>query len=208
MSKLEFKMEWPARAYEALGPSKLNATLRRHMRRATALNAMAAAAEIRKGITNDNYGPNAALTEAIKGSDKPLADRGQLFKSITHVVKDDFTAFAGVLRTDEKYNIAVALHEGFEAKVTPAMRGLFFVLYRASNGSTDPNTLTGRAAELFERYQDWLPLSPNTTAIVVAGRPFVDEAFKSVGLRNTVERNWQLALTSTFRDLKQEIEGQ
>lgn len=206
-TRMSIEMKAPARLKRAMGRGAVQSSLRRHIRRATALNALAAQREIRQVIQGGSFEANAALTAAIKGSSKPLVDKGDLFKSITHMVKDDFTAFAGVMRTDDHFNIALALHEGFEAKVTPAMRGLFFVLWQASTGNISPGDLNGRAAELFERFQDWRPLKNETTAIITPSRPFVDAAFRSAGLKSVATKNWNMALTRVFRDIKRQTES-
>lgn len=205
MTTIRIEFRGVKELHRALGPAQLRRSLHTHMRRATALNALAAQREIRQAIQTGDFSANTALTAAIKGSSKPLVDKGLLFKSITHVVEDDFTAFVGVMRTDSAFNVALSLHEGFEANVTPAMRGLFFVLWQASTGELPPAELDGRAAELFERYQDWRPLAPTTTTIVTAPRPFVDAAFRSSNLRGVVEKNWTMALTNVYRDVKNSV---
>lgn len=202
---IEFKGAERFRA--ALGAAELQANFRKRMRVATAQNALMVQAEARRLIQAGAYARNAALTAAIKGSSKPLADKGDLFKSITHFVEDDFTAYVGVMRTDDRYDLAVALHDGFEVSVTPAMRGMFFILWQASTGAVSSDKLTGRAAELFERYQDWLPLKASTTTIVTPPRPFIEAAFQSSGVRKKAEANWNLALKQVFKDVKSKAES-
>lgn len=81
-------------------------------------------AEIRRSIRAGEYEPNSAATIALKGSSKPLVDRGDLQRAITFEVqqgRDNRGRFnskggsvtIGVNRRSPKANIAEALHEGF-----------------------------------------------------------------------------------------------
>ncbi|MGD9749386.1 MAG: hypothetical protein AB7W59_00160 [Acidimicrobiia bacterium] len=187
----------------ALDHAAFESTLRRNMRVATQLNGHLAEAAVRRAIRAGSFAPNASLTIAIKGSSKPLVDQGSgIFQAITSEVIDDFRVFVGVLRADEHYDIALALHEGATISVTPAMRGMFFMLWLASQGSKPSSELTGRAAELWERMPGgWLPLKSSTTAIVIPGRPYLANAFNEATLRARVQRNWERAVAKTFREL-------
>lgn len=145
------------------------------------------------------FAKNAALTQAIKGSNKPLVDDGTLFQGITSKVIDDFTVFAGVLRTDKNFNVAAAVHEGAQVKVTPAMRRMFFMLWKASTGGIDPGQLTGRAKELFGRMQEgWLPLTSSASVIVIPPRRWVEVAFRNTQMTKLVRQNWERAMVVTF----------
>lgn len=182
-----------------------DSTLRRHMRTATQLNGHLAEAAVRRAIRAGTFTPNAALTIAIKGSSKPLVDSGSgIFQAVTSEVVDDFRVFVGVLRSSEHYDVALAIHEGVTITVTDKMRGMFFMLWQASQGAEagGSTALTGRAAELWERMPGgWLPLRPSTTAIVIPGRPYLANTFNDATLRMRVQRNWEAALQRTFREL-------
>lgn len=144
---------------------------------------------------------NAALTQAIKGDNKPLVDQGALFQQITSKVVDDFTVLAGVLRTSGAYNVGLIVHEGATIKVTPKMRGLFFVLWKASEGMLDPGQLEGRAKELFEQMSEgWLPLNANTEVIVIPPRPWIRIAFNNTQMIKQVRDNWKQAMEASFRE--------
>lgn len=191
---------------KALESPRMDAALRRNMRVASGLNGKLAEARVRRVLQNPRgagkFDDNAALTQAIKGSAKPLTDRGTLFQAVTSKVEDDFTVFVGILRTSRSFNVALAVHEGFEAKVTAKMRGLFWVLWQASAGAIPVGELTGRAAELYERMPGgWKPLSTGTTVIVTPRRPFIETAFASKALTGQVKRNWQQAIQQAFREV-------
>jgi hypothetical protein len=194
--------EWKAFG-KALDPKTFDRAVRRHVRRATALNGKVLLRGIRKTIQSGNFESNKPLTVAIKGSSKPLVDYGHhLFQALTSKVVDDFTAFAGVLQKDDFYNIARFLHDGGALPVTDKMRGLFYVLWLASRNAIDPGELTGRAAELWDRMPGgWFPLDENTQAIMIAGRPFIEKAIEDPEFRKLAKRNWEAALNAAFRDL-------
>lgn len=184
----------------ALNSKQFNKIMRRNMRRATQLNGMVAQAAYRKAIQSGVRPGNAALTQAIKGDDKPLVGTSEMFNAITSKVVNDFTAFAGVLRSDGIYNIAVIVHEGASIPVTQKMRNMFYMLWQASIGRIDSSELTGRAKELFEAMQDWYPLKESTNFIVIPGRPWMRQANDNPELKRLVRNNWQQALKASFRE--------
>jgi hypothetical protein len=155
----------------------------------------------------DGLDSNAALTEAIKGVDKPLVGlTSTLFQAITHKKVDTYEAFAGLLRTEDNFNIGVIVHDGVAIPVTDKMRGMFFYLWLASEGQIDSESLTGRAAELFEKKQTgWAPLADDTEAIIVPERPFVDITLRDNGLIGRCHGNWKRAMGFVFRDMKRKF---
>lgn len=199
-----FKVKGLKRWLKALDAQHFDKVVRKNIRTATALNGKVGEALLRKTIqSGGKLKPNAPLTVAIKQSKKPLVDSGQLFQSITSQVHDDFTVFIGVLRASESFNLVETLHEGREIKVTPEMRGLFFMLWRASNGEIDPSRLTGRAAALWERKPGgWLPLNADTEAIVIPSRPFIRIAFANTQMIKLARENWKKALAASFGEQK------
>lgn len=187
----------------AWDPKRMTSAMRKHLRRATAINGKFAEAEVRQVIKSGRkLERNAALTIAIKGENKPLVGlTSEMFRAITSKVINDTAAFVGVLRTDDAFNIAEIVHDGHTIAVTPAMRGMFFVLWKASEGSMVPSKLTGRAAELWDQMPGgWKPLRKSTTAIVIPSRPFIDIAFESVNLKKRVEGNWNMAIQAAMRE--------
>jgi phage gpG-like protein len=49
----------------------------------------AGVSQVQKNITNGNWAPNAALTQAVKGNSKPLRDTGGFLASFAHRVEGD-----------------------------------------------------------------------------------------------------------------------
>jgi hypothetical protein len=198
----EFKIKGLKRWRQALDAGAFDASARKNLRIATTLNGKIAEGLVRKTIqSGGGFKKNAPLTKSIKGSQKPLVDSGLLFQSITSRVEDDFTVFVGVLRTSGEYNIAVTLHEGVQERVTPEMRGMFFMLWRASEGEIDASKLTGRAAILFARMPNgWKPLAAETQFIIIPGRPFFVVAFKNTQMIKRARDNWKKALEASFAE--------
>lgn len=200
---MTFKAIGIKRWLKALDPKAFTQNMRTNVRTATVLNGKIGEAYLRKMIQNSagKLKPNAPLTKQIKGSAKPLADQGLLFQAITSKVTDDFTVFVGVLRTSEAYNLVETLHDGKVIKVTPAMRGMFFMLWKASIGEIDPSKLTGRAAELWKRKPGgWYPLRDDTVVVVLPSRPFIRLVFQNPQFKKLVKDNWTKALAASFKD--------
>lgn len=199
MPKTEFKIKGLKRWRKALDARGFDEEARKRIRIATALNGKVVEAAMRKVLQSGRLRANAALTIAIKKSSKPLVDQGTLFQSITSQVVDDFTAFVGVLRSSPAYDLVQTLHEGVRIKVTQKMRGLFYMLWRASTGNIDSGRLTGRAAELWARMPGgWFPLAASTKVIVIPPRRFILAAFRAKGVIDQCRRNWEKALDDTF----------
>jgi len=169
------------------------------MRRATGINALLAVRGIRQAITKGDVKPNAELSVAIKGAGKrPLVDTGDMRQAITHKLIDDFTAFVGVLKMDKLYNIAMTVHERVVITVTKKMRAMFYYLWLKQH-RPDLN-LTGRAAELWERFKGpWRRLEK--PAIINPKRPFIEIAFDDPALHKQAQRNWEVAIAKTLREL-------
>lgn len=182
--------------------------LKNNVRRATALNALAAAKKMREVIQSGNFKANAPLTVALKGSSKPLVAGGDLFQSITVQQINEDEQFVGVLRTEGDFNLVAILHQGATIPVTPAMRWMFLLLAKASEGLMDPSKLEGRASELFAQFQGWKPLAASTTTIVIPERPFVRIAFEAPDLIALCKANWAAACQAALNPKKKtEPEG-
>lgn len=191
------------RIEQALDPRVFRGTIRRHVAQATKRNGKLAEAIVRQTIRAGVPPPNAALTVAIKGSNKPLVDHGTgIFQAVTSKAMSATEVFVGVLRTSEAFNIAATIHNGATIRVTDKMRGMFYVLWLASQGSIKPGDLEGRAAELFERMPTgWKPLKASTTHIVIPERPFMRIAFRNPRLLRQARANWRQAVNTAMREL-------
>jgi hypothetical protein len=193
-----------SRLEKQLGPGVVRATLKKHLRRASQLIGKKAEAAIRKEIASGKFAPNAPLTAALKGGkNEPLkGDRpgAPLFKAVTSKLIDDFTVFVGILQTSDEYNIAVAIHEGVAIGVTAKMRGMFFTLWRKEK---DPSIeLSERAQELWDKMPGgWLPLKDDTKAIIVPGRPFIQQAWNRGDIQKMAKQFWEQATAAALKEM-------
>lgn len=179
-------------------PARFQKRLEREVGKAGTRNAKIAEKVMRKVIqTGKGLTGNAALTIAIKGEDKPLVDSAGLFQAITSRRVKWNEHFIGVLRASGVFNVAEIVHDGLIIPVSERMRNLFFILWIASLRKADGRpgpTLTGRAAELFERFKSWKPLKPSTRAIKIPARPFGALTVADAALRKRMEREWNRAV--------------
>lgn len=204
MSSLSFRPRGLKEFKEAFNAKRVERAVNRHLTRATALNGRVAVRHTRNVIRQGKFGipKDAPLTIMIKRSRKPLVDHADLWASITTEMVDKKTAFVGVLRSAKAFDVARIIHDGATFTVTPAMRGMFMALYKASIGELSPSKLEGRAAEIWASAgrKRFLPISPYTTMIVIPERPFMDLAFDGV-LKKLVIRNWEQALAAAFAEI-------
>lgn len=179
-----------------LHPGKFSARLKKEVKKATAWNAAYVAKAARKQISKGMSPANAALTQLIKGQNKPLIDSSAMWDSIWFQLLSWQTAFVGVLRTSDSFNVAEIVHDGSAVKVTQRMRAMFRWLYWASTGKVQPNQLTGAAAELWQRNPAaiWRPLRASTEAIIIPARPFMANAFDDGDVAAVVISNWHNAV--------------
>lgn len=204
MAKISYKITNMEKWLHAVAnPPRFMMLLGQNMRKATELNGKVAERYMRKVLQAGEYvAPNADLTVILKRSSKPLVESGALFKGITSRVMDDYSVFAGVARQNEEaYNLAKILHEGAVINVTPAMRGMFMMLYKVSMGEMDPDKLEGRARDLYSRMTTgWIPLRPETTVIIIPARPWATFVFHIPEFKLKITNNWRAALAKTYRD--------
>lgn len=133
-------------------------------------------ADIVRYVDTEAHGvPNSPLTILVKGSSRPLVDRGDLRMSInwrTHNLGGRVFGGVGVLRTRRTKdgrslaNVAAALHEGFTIKVTDKVRAAVFAEMRKRRGKK-VRFEGGSGARTWK----------------VKGRPFVRVPFEAAGPR-------------------------
>jgi hypothetical protein len=182
-----------------LKPAEFRKRLNLNIGKAIQLNAKLLEKAIRQQFQQGLAPKQSALQAWIKGSTKPGVDHGDLFKSVTSTKIKPMVWFVGVLKTSEDYNIAEIVHHGATIEVTPAMRGMFFMLWLADTGRMSPDKLTGRAAELYQRRKgEWKPLRQGTTRIVIPGRPYVTRALNNPALKKKIAHNFARAAQMTL----------
>jgi hypothetical protein len=86
------------------------------------------------------------------------------------------------------------------------MRAMFFYLWLASMSAQGLRTgkaptLTGRAAQLFERFQDWRPLKASTRAIHIPKRPFITTVVENPDIQSSIIALWRDAVDRTFKEV-------
>lgn len=199
--KLELTGFWN-RVDAMLDPGKWERALTLEIDRATRINCMYLAREVRQRIRGRKYRENATLTAILKGSSNPtpLVDRGDLFKAITWKRIGRGTYLTGILRTartardEETAQLAINLHEGKSIAVTERMRTMFWHLSMYSKGEMSMADLTGRARELAGRLKKGAvvhELGPNVRYIVIPPRPFLVEPFTDPAVRRKIIENWR-----------------
>ena len=176
--------------------------LKREVRKATIDNSKLIKRRIRKSLVSGKYAKNAELTIAIKGSSRPLSDLKLLLSSIS--VTSPRWDTSKITITEKRtasglttFDLAKILQRGAVIPVTAKMRGMFWLLWIASMRN-DSSKLRGRAAELFDRFQQWKPISPGTQNIIIPARPFMKDALSSASLKREVRRNYKMAISRAF----------
>lgn len=178
---------------DILSPAKIPRRLRKHVRKATELNAMLGASEVTRAIYKGVPPPNSDLTVALKGSSRTLVDSGNLAGSVHGKAVDWDEGHIGVLRRKKakrvskkvkgaRYtnDIAALLYFGATISVTDKMRRLFFAL--ASS----------------KKYHGKIkPLSPKTKVIVIPPRRYLDAAL-TTQMEAKYKKNWLAAIKLTL----------
>lgn len=180
-----------------LDPSRVSKRANQNMAMATQYNARQVVKASKGVIRGRMSPPNAKLTKFIKRSTKPLSDRGDLWRAITHQMKGAWEAEVGVKKGDATANYAILVHEGTKMRVTASMRVMFARLADVSNGGAPVSSLTGRAAELWKRRSGgWKGLKKSTTHITIPPRPFIKEAIDDKDLQRIIGLNWSYAFSA------------
>lgn len=187
-AKLTLKGAWNS-LLDFLDPTHLQARLRVELKRKMAQQVQLLRADVIRYIDQERHGiPNSPLTILVKGSSRPLVDRGDLRQSISASVEvygANVRGAVGVMRSARGkggkglVSVAAALHEGFTIKVTPKVRAAVFAEMRKRRGKVgkgkkrrgatiDTSGLSGAGARVWH----------------VRGRPFIrqplDEATQRI----------------------------
>lgn len=197
MAKSNLKLVGFKKLKSILDPKKFERRLKKHVRQATLKNGLIAESKIKEAINKGKVPgrakTNADLTIAIKGSDRPLVDSGQLTKSISSEVQSWKLVFVGVNRnrtvTDENgkktgiITIAQTLHDGAAINVTAKMRRFFFWM------AFDKESPFRGVVK---------PLKASTKKIIIPPRPFLHVALADK-LVKRYTNNWNKAVRKTMR---------
>ena len=126
---------------------------------------------------------NAALTVALKGSSKPLIDKGDLWGNINKTLVGSFEFIVGTKLVDHsgKHNLAWIIHEGTTIDVDEKVRKFF-------------------RAKSFETKGRIKPLKASTIRIVIPGRKYMEKAFiKDKKFTTLMLLGWRNAIDKAFR---------
>jgi hypothetical protein len=171
-----FKKGW--KAYKNMLDSR---KFKKILKRETAVGVLKAAdylrSEYQRTMESGQIQPkNKALTVAIKGRNQPLVDSGRLAKAfIVRKIKWN-KAVVEIPKGSPEYELGQLVTRGAIIEVSDKMRAMFHVLWQVSEGRLPSASLRGRAAELWARNpNEWYPLSPNTRAIRIPPRPFIQQ---------------------------------
>lgn len=179
--------------------------MQKHIKRGTTKNAIAIRRQIRQEIKKGVLPKNKALTESLKGGNKPIVGTAgaDMFNAITYSVPSWNTAFIGLLRTDKNYNVGKVVHGGKTISVSKKMRGLFYILWLTSIGDFPVAKLKGRAKAIWEmsKTKKFYPLKASTKAIVIPKRPFIKYAMQEPSLKKIAEANWLKSIGDGFKEL-------
>jgi hypothetical protein len=186
---VDFKLTGFEKLQDMLDPGEFPERLRATVRKATMKVGLVAEGAIKTAITNGDFVKNRPMTVALKGSDRPLVDSGELLKAITSEVEDWDRVVVGVIKDqtvqgkdgkpDSIKSIAGILAHGATIKVTPEMRGFF--------------AAQARRFQRGEIKRPWRPLSPDTKLIVIKKRPFLQRALRKRHVTR-YERIWAEAI--------------
>jgi hypothetical protein len=179
---------------DIFAPTKVPVRLRKHVGKATDLNAQLGASAVIRAIQAGVPPANSPLTVILKGSSRTLVDSGALAGSIVGkgVAWDE--GHIGALRKKRtkkvskkvagaKYttDIAALLYFGATIQVTDKMRRLFFALSHS------------------KKYKGKIkPLSQKTKVIVIPPRRYLDAAL-TPQMEQRYKDNWLDAVERTLR---------
>lgn len=96
------------------------------------------------------YAPNSPITIALKGSSKPLVDKGDLFQGISYELDGPYNIRMGLLKRrvgQQVVNVGMVLHEGATIDVSahPQVRRKVWAMVRKAVGAERMKALNGRS---------------------------------------------------------------
>jgi hypothetical protein len=149
MPRFRLKLKGFTEFVKAFDGRRARQRLEREQRKKMRAAVLLLRTEVIQYIDSEKHGvPNSPLTILIKGSSRPLVDHGDLRQGITTAVevqRGKVHGAVGVLkkgrvrgaggRFKRAPNVAAALHEGFDVKVTPEVRKAVFAEMRRRRGN-------------------------------------------------------------------------
>lgn len=176
-----------------------------HHARAGTIVGMKAAKMMRETINNGVHAPNSPMTKRMKGSSKPLVDRYQMARSITHKVlgsAEKQEILVGVMRTSARANVAIIVTKGATIRVTKRMSMLFKVLNAASLGKPWAKVTSDRGQQLLAQSKGVIPVLKEGSVLTIPPRDFVAQTAVKPALKAMIVHEYSEAVRKTMNELK------
>lgn len=127
----------------------------------------------RRRIRAGSYAPNSPITVILKGSSRPLVDRGDLMQAITFDSKDWTTLKVGAFRATagaKRVDLVRILHDGatIDVRKNPKVRIRVWAMVRKAVGAKRLAELTGRSRASVVRAATSLGLGRRRTGPMTA----------------------------------------
>lgn len=213
---------------KAMDPKAFQVRLARHLTTAAERVGRNFTAAARRAIRAGVYAPNSPVTVILKGSSKPLVDKGDLFQSITFQVVDPYNVRMGVIRArsgDKLVNVALIVHEGatINVKQHPKVRAKVWAMVRSklspealaalnrrqrasvssAAGTLGLNRKGGKWTEKQRRW--WFASHPSTAGAsaardvwIIPARPYLANVARSADFQRMVGDTYAQAVQATF----------
>ena len=190
-----------------LSPTLWTGNLEREIKKATIKNALFLNKKVKDLINSNEYEDNSEMTLALKGSDKPLIDKTNLWKAIDQVIYDSFRAEVGIIRnagsTGSKLGKAKSainikdlvelMESGYTIKVTEKMRRA--IAMTLQNDKKD-GKVSDKARVSLERLSS--KRNQGSKTYVVPARPLLSKVFTDPEVGKVLVHNWRVALEGAW----------
>ncbi len=165
------------------------------VRKATADNLILVQDSIIRRILSRGFGKkaNSPLTLALKDTNVPLVDSGDMAKAIEVELQSSFTGTVGFLRDQKSSHgmkistVVKGLEEGFTVKLTGPMRRLLFLKMRRAGIPENPPGVTSSRGK--------------SSDLRIPPRPFITPVFNSKFTRAKIQKNWKDAVKRAYRKM-------
>lgn len=190
-SKFQFDIKFKSSDMKKLQKFLSNETinvLKTEVSKAALKNALIFQAHIIQNIKSKKFKSNSNLTKILKGGDTPLIDTGDMISALEVELVDSFTSRVGFLSNSKTSHggdlkrVVQLLHEGFQVKLTPAMKAHLAMKLKESGIASGVGLRAGSGG-----------------VIRVPPRPFLKHSFEDKLLRDTINQNWENAVKNTLK---------
>lgn len=187
----------------AVDPKQVQGRLRTQMTIANKRIGRQFVAVAQRMIRAETYAPNSPLTQILKGSSKPLVDRGDLMQGITFQVKAWDDLRVGLIRQrsgEDTVNLGIILHEGatIDTNKHPRVRRKVWAMVREALGASRMSALNARSRQTVRGAGGSLGTqgtSSSTGGIwVIPARPFILTPLNDPAFVKFVGNTWAEAL--------------